>query len=124
MVGEMLVPGVEEAFAKEYPLGRITNVEDVAAVTLFAVSDECFMTGETFHVTGGLCPPRNPPPEEKRRFASGAGAHRPSLAGYIMVGLVFVVVFIMLELGRPRRGVSAVRQMRVYDPQAAIKGDG
>lgn len=60
MVGEFLVPGVAEAFAREYPLGRITTVEDVANVTLFAASDECFMTGETFHVTGGLRLRRNP----------------------------------------------------------------
>lgn len=64
MVDGMLVPGVEAAFAKEYPLGRITTVEDVANVTLFAVSDECFMTGETFHVTGGLRLRRNPTAEE------------------------------------------------------------
>jgi 2-hydroxycyclohexanecarboxyl-CoA dehydrogenase len=60
MVDGMLVPGVEDAFAHEYPLGRITTVKDVANAALFAVSDECFMTGETFHVTGGLRLRRNP----------------------------------------------------------------
>ena len=64
MTAQMLVPGVEEAFAREYPLGRVTTVEDVANVTLFAASDECFMTGETFHVTGGLRLRRNPTNEE------------------------------------------------------------
>lgn len=76
MVGEMLAPGTVEAFAKEYPLGRITTIEDVANVTLFAASDECFMTGETFHVTGGLRLRRNPTHAEigaSVQAAMGAG---------------------------------------------------
>lgn len=60
LVKDMLVPGTEAAFAKEYPMGRVTTVDDVANVTLFACGDECFMTGETFHVTGGLRLRRNP----------------------------------------------------------------
>lgn len=54
------VPGFEAAFAKEYPLGRIGTVEDVAAAAVFAASDECFITGECFHVSGGLRLRRNP----------------------------------------------------------------
>jgi 2-hydroxycyclohexanecarboxyl-CoA dehydrogenase len=54
------VPGFEAAFAKEYPLGRIGTAEDVAAAAVFAASDECFITGESFHVTGGLRLRRNP----------------------------------------------------------------
>jgi NAD(P)-dependent dehydrogenase (short-subunit alcohol dehydrogenase family) len=64
MTKDVIMPGTIEAFAKEYPLGRITTVEDVAAATLFAASDECFMTGQTFHVTGGLTLRRNPTAEE------------------------------------------------------------
>jgi len=64
MTAKTIQPGTIEAFAREYPLGRITTIEDIAAVTLFAVSDECFMTGETFHVTGGLRLRRNPTLEE------------------------------------------------------------
>ena len=60
MTRAVIAPGTIEAFAREYPLGRITTVEDVAAAALFAVSDECFMTGQTFHVTGGLTLRRNP----------------------------------------------------------------
>lgn len=77
MVGEMLAPGVEAAFAREYPLGRVTTIEDVAAVTTFAVSDECFMTGETFHVTGGLRLRRNP-------TAAEIGASVAAAAGGVM----------------------------------------
>ncbi len=54
MTAGMLAPGMVEAFASETPLGRINTVEDIAAATLFAVSDECFMTGQTFHTTGGI----------------------------------------------------------------------
>lgn len=53
-------PGLIAAFEKEYPLGRITTVDDVASAAVFAASDECFMTGETLHVTGGLRLRRNP----------------------------------------------------------------
>lgn len=60
MLGDFLQPGLVAAFEKEYPLGRITTVQDVANAALFAASDECFMTGETFHVTGGLRLRRNP----------------------------------------------------------------
>ena len=60
MLGNFMAPGMVEAFVKEYPLGRITTVDDVANAALFIASDECFMTGQTFHVTGGLTLRRNP----------------------------------------------------------------
>ncbi|MCG8443113.1 MAG: SDR family oxidoreductase [Caulobacterales bacterium] len=54
------LPGMEEAFVKEYPLGRIGTSEDVAAAAVFLASDECFMTGENLQVNGGLTLRRNP----------------------------------------------------------------
>ncbi|HEY2926208.1 SDR family oxidoreductase [Piscinibacter sp.] len=36
-----------DAFVKEYPLGRLTTVQDVANAAPFVASDECFMTGQT-----------------------------------------------------------------------------
>lgn len=56
-------------------------------------------------------------------FASGAGGHRPSMASYIMIVLMVVLVFIILDLDRPRRGVIEVSQKSLYDLQAAIKGE-
>lgn len=56
----MQVPGLEEKFAREYPLGRIGTVEDLAAAAVFAASDECFMTGQALQVNGGLTLRRNP----------------------------------------------------------------
>jgi NAD(P)-dependent dehydrogenase (short-subunit alcohol dehydrogenase family) len=53
-------PGLEEAFVKEYPLGRIGTSDDVAAACVFLASDECFMTGQNLQVNGGLTLRRNP----------------------------------------------------------------
>jgi NAD(P)-dependent dehydrogenase (short-subunit alcohol dehydrogenase family) len=53
-------PGMDEAFIREMPLGRLNTVDDIANAALFVASDECFMTGQTFHVTGGLTLRRNP----------------------------------------------------------------
>lgn len=64
MLGDYQVPGMAEAYAREYPLGRIGTVDDIANAALFVASDECFMTGETFHVTGGLTLRRNPTTDE------------------------------------------------------------
>lgn len=62
-------PAVVKAFEREYPLGRITTVEDIANAAVFMAGDECFMTGQTFHVTGGLTLRRNPTAEEIHRAA-------------------------------------------------------
>lgn len=53
-------PGMEEAFAREYPLGRIGTSEDVAEAAVFLASDACFMTGQNLQVNGGLTLRRNP----------------------------------------------------------------
>ncbi|HEY6870639.1 MAG TPA: SDR family oxidoreductase [Novosphingobium sp.] len=66
-------PSIVKAFEREYPLGRITTVEDIANAALFMAGDECFMTGQTFHVTGGLTLRRNPTADEIQRAAMGEG---------------------------------------------------
>jgi NAD(P)-dependent dehydrogenase (short-subunit alcohol dehydrogenase family) len=62
--GAMATPGLEAAFAKEYPLGRIGTAADVADACLWLASDGCFVTGQTLQVNGGLTLRRNPRPEE------------------------------------------------------------
>jgi len=57
-------PGLVDAFAKEYPLGRIGTSEDIAAAVLWLCDDRCFMTGENLQANGGLTLRRNPRPEE------------------------------------------------------------
>ncbi len=53
-------PAVVAAFEREYPLGRVGTSEDIAAAVAFLVSDECFITGQTLQVNGGLTLRRNP----------------------------------------------------------------
>jgi NAD(P)-dependent dehydrogenase (short-subunit alcohol dehydrogenase family) len=60
----MAVPGLMESFLSGYPLGRYGTSDDVAAAVVFLASDECFMTGETLQVNGGLTLRRNPTREE------------------------------------------------------------
>ncbi len=57
-------PGVFEAFASCYPLGRVGTSEDIAAAAVFLASDECFMTGQNLQVNGGLTLRRNPTRDE------------------------------------------------------------
>ncbi len=54
-------------------------------------------------------------------FASGASAHRPSLVSYIMVALIVTLVFITLDLDRPRRGFIQVSQRAMEELQAATR---
>jgi NAD(P)-dependent dehydrogenase (short-subunit alcohol dehydrogenase family) len=43
------------AFARQIPLGRIAQPEDIASVAVFLASQESrHMTGQTLHVNGGL----------------------------------------------------------------------
>jgi len=76
MLDGFLAPGMEDAFLKEVPLGRLNTVDDVAEATLFAASDACFMTGQTFHVTGGLTLRRNPTSAEIEAAIETAAAAR------------------------------------------------
>jgi NAD(P)-dependent dehydrogenase (short-subunit alcohol dehydrogenase family) len=73
---EMQMPGLEAAFLKEYPLGRIGTPADVAEAALWLASAESFMTGQVLQVNGGLTLRRNPLPREIN--ASLAAAAGPS----------------------------------------------
>ena len=58
--GAKQTPGLFDAFADCYPLGRIGTSDDIAAAAVFLASDECFMTGQNLQVNGGLTLRRNP----------------------------------------------------------------
>lgn len=60
----MATPGLEDAFRACYPLGRIGTSADIAEACVFLASDDCFMTGQTLQVNGGLTLRRNPTGEE------------------------------------------------------------
>jgi NAD(P)-dependent dehydrogenase (short-subunit alcohol dehydrogenase family) len=51
-------------FERSSPLGRLASVEEIAAAALWLAEDECFMTGENLHVSGGLLLRRNPTKRE------------------------------------------------------------
>ena len=67
-----------DAFAKEYPLGRLGTREDIAAAVVWLASDECFMTGQNLQVNGGLTLRRNPILSELGEVAARATAHLSS----------------------------------------------
>ena len=73
---EVQLPGLEEAFLKEYPLGRIGTTEDVANAALWLAGDESFVTGQVLQVNGGLTLRRNPSPREINASMKAA-AERP-----------------------------------------------
>ena len=61
---EMSIPGLQEAFIKEYPLGRIGTAADVANAALWLATEESFVTGQVLQINGGLTLRRNPTPRE------------------------------------------------------------
>jgi NAD(P)-dependent dehydrogenase (short-subunit alcohol dehydrogenase family) len=72
----MAAPGLEEAFLKEYPLGRIGTSDDIANAAIWLATDESFVTGQVIQANGGLTLRRNPSPMEINaaiRAATGQG---------------------------------------------------
>lgn len=61
---EMQMPGLREAFVKEYPLGRIGTAADVADAALWLAQPGSFITGQVLQINGGLTLRRNPSPRE------------------------------------------------------------
>lgn len=57
-------PQIETAFAAETPLGRVTDVADVAEAAVFLASPANFMTGQNLQVNGGASLTRLPTARE------------------------------------------------------------
>jgi uncharacterized membrane protein (Fun14 family) len=53
-------------------------------------------------------------------FAAGVANHRPSLVTYILVGLMVLLVFIVLDLDRPRRGIIQVSHTSLLELQSTL----
>jgi hypothetical protein len=53
-------------------------------------------------------------------FTSGVAGHRPSIVSYLMVVLIVILVYIILDLDRPRQGFIAVSQAPLLDLQTSI----
>lgn len=71
---EMALPGLQEAFLKEYPLGRIGTADDIANAALWLASGESFLTGQVLQINGGLTLRRNPTPREISASMKAAAA--------------------------------------------------
>jgi len=48
-------------------------------------------------------------------FTSGVSAHRPSFGSYIMVTFMVLLVFVILDLDRPRRGLIIINHQSFID---------
>jgi NAD(P)-dependent dehydrogenase (short-subunit alcohol dehydrogenase family) len=72
--GARSVPGLFDAFADCYPLGRIGTTADIAAAAVWLASDACFMTGQNLQVNGGLTLRRNPLQHEIESAVARAAA--------------------------------------------------
>ena len=53
-------------------------------------------------------------------FASGSAGHRPPAVSLVMVGLIVLLILVILDLDRPRRGLIEVPKQSLYDLQASI----
>jgi hypothetical protein len=53
-------------------------------------------------------------------YASGIEGQRPVLSAHIMVLLIVLLVFIIIDLDRPRRGLTEINQQSLRDVHALI----
>jgi hypothetical protein len=53
-------------------------------------------------------------------YASGVAGHRASFITYILVTLIVFLVFIIIDLDRPRRGLIQINQQSLLDLQAEM----
>jgi hypothetical protein len=93
------VQGVCESYRRRLS-GLDRHVPEVVLLLLYG----------TFLVAGGIV-----------GYAAGVSGHRPSIVSYLMVGLVVVLVFIILDLDRPRRGLIEVDQRGLEEVRAVMR---
>lgn len=54
-------------------------------------------------------------------YSSGVSGHRASFVSYILVTLIVCLVFVIIDLDRPRRGVIEVSQKSLLDLREAVR---
>ena len=59
---------MKAAFADATPLGRYGTPQDVAEAAVWLARDECFMTGDSLQINGGLTLRRNPLQDDLDRY--------------------------------------------------------
>lgn len=83
-----------------------------AALELHVPEVVLFLLFVTFLMAGGTV-----------GYSTGLTAVRQSFATYVMVALMVVLVFLVLDLDRPRRGFIPVSQQSLLDLQASISAE-
>ncbi len=53
-------------------------------------------------------------------YTSGVAGHRPSFVTYLMLVLIVLLVYIIIDLDRPRRGLIEIDHSSLYTLQAAL----
>jgi hypothetical protein len=56
-------------------------------------------------------------------YASGIAGHRPSFVAYLMVALVLIVIFVIIDLDRPRRGMIEINHASLTALQQSINSE-
>lgn len=54
-------------------------------------------------------------------YAAGVAGHRANFATYMLVSLITFLVFVVIDLDRPRRGLIEVSQQSLIDLQAGVE---
>ena len=89
---------IDSSGIREAALER--HVPEIVLLLLFAT---CFMTMATLG------------------YASGLGGHRVSLPGFVLVLLIAFVVYLIIDLDRPRRGAIQVSQESLLRLQQSLQ---
>jgi hypothetical protein len=71
-----------------------------------------FLLFGTFLITGSIV-----------GYASGTDRHRSSLVTYLMVALIVVLVFLIIDLDRPRRGLIGVSHASLVELATGIAAE-
>ena len=53
-------------------------------------------------------------------FAAGTSGHRPPAVSLVMIGLIGVLIYVILDLDRPRRGLIEVPKQSLYDLRESV----
>ena len=55
-------------------------------------------------------------------YAAGIAGYRPSLVTHVMILLIVMLVYLIIDVDRPRRGFVMISQQSMHDVQARVHG--
>lgn len=53
-------------------------------------------------------------------LSAGLAGHRPARATYLMVGVIALLIYMVMDLDRPHRGIIQVSSQSLFDVKASI----